>query len=350
LPSLRRRSTPDTLAAHEEAYRILRSNLEVALFDLELPSVVLTSAQAGEGKTSTCVNLARAMTAAGHRVVLVDLDLRHPDAHRWLGVLNERGVSDVVMRRCSLGDSLQFVRIGASTNGSDEGLYFLPAGTMVPNPAELLSEPRTHALLGMLASQADIVLVDAPPVLPVADSLVVGRMVGGAVLVVETRTTPLAAVQQAKDALTRSRTRLLGIVVNKLHARDARTDQGYAHGYGYPHGPAAGSTYGRQVGDAGGEGIRTSSLMGPPSAAITSEERVLGDELSLPGGTDFPPLGRPPVLFSPRATPPTNATGPSLFTDSADTENGSVGSGNGASTDRGGVPHVHEPQGQRPSQ
>jgi capsular exopolysaccharide synthesis family protein len=232
-PALRRRSGRATPNA--EAYRILRSNLTIALLELERPSVVVTSARAGEGKTSTAVNLARALAVAGHRVVLVDLDLRHPDAHRWLGAQNELGVTDVLTRQRSLGECLQFVPTDESNPGSGEGLYFLPTGFTVPNPTELLSSPRTPALLGALASQADVVLIDAPPVLPVADALVIGRMVGGAMLVVETRKTPVGAVQQAKDALTRSQTRLLGVVVNKLQPKDARSDQGYGYGEDYPH-------------------------------------------------------------------------------------------------------------------
>jgi capsular exopolysaccharide synthesis family protein len=237
LPGVRRkqqRALPS--AAQAEAYRILRSNLEVALLDLQRPTVVVTSAYAGEGKTSTTVNLARTLAIAGRRVVLVDLDLRHPDAHKWLGVPSEVGASDVLLRRRSLSQCLQFIALGDG-EGSSDGLYLLPAGTAVPNPAELLSGPRTPALLDALADQADLVLIDTPPVLPVADALVIGRMVAGAVLVVETRRAPIGAVRKAKDALIRNQTRLLGVVVNKLQPRDARADEGYGYGYGYgyPH-------------------------------------------------------------------------------------------------------------------
>jgi capsular exopolysaccharide synthesis family protein len=232
-PTLRKPRGRETVNA--EAYRILRSNLSIALLDLDRPSVLVTSARAGEGKTSTTVNLARAFAVAGHRVVLVDLDLRHPDAHYWLGTHNGVGVTDVLTRRRPLGECLQFVSLGESNAGSGDGLYFLPTGDMVPNPAELLTSSRTPALLEALTNQADVVLIDTPPVLPVADAQVIGRMVGGALLVVETRKTPVGAVQQAKDTLTRSQTRLLGVVVNKLQPRDARSDEGYGYGDDYPH-------------------------------------------------------------------------------------------------------------------
>ena len=106
-----------------EAFRVLRSNLVVAISDLENPIVVVTSAWEGEGKTSTCVNLAESIAAAGPRVVLVDLDLRKPQSHRMLGTDNTAGVSDVLLDRRSLDECLQYVQLPvagprALTNGA----------------------------------------------------------------------------------------------------------------------------------------------------------------------------------------------------------------------------------------
>ncbi len=217
----------------DEAFRVLRSNLAVALSDLERPIVIITSASPGEGKTTTCVNLAQAMALAGQRTVLVDVDLRHPDAHRQLGARNEYGVSDVLLERRPLEDCLQFVQLGPGPSQTPRGLYFLATGEGVASPTELLATHRMARLLDSLAAQADIVLLDTPPVLPVADTLVIGRMVAGAVLVVEARRTPIDALRQAKDALTRNQTRLLGLVVNKLQQRDVGIRFGYGEGYGY---------------------------------------------------------------------------------------------------------------------
>jgi capsular exopolysaccharide synthesis family protein len=219
---------------HSEAYRVLRSNLNVVLSELERPTVVVTSAYAGEGKTATCVNLARAMVLSGQRVILVDMDLRHPDAHRWLGGHNEYGVSDVLLEQRPLDDSLQYVEIGKGPSDNPRPLYLLAAGKGVSNPAELLGTARAARMLEALARQSDVVLIDTPPVLPVADTLVIGRMVAGAVLVVETRRTPIGAVEQSKAALIRNQARLLGLVVNKLQPRDADFGYGYGYGYGYP--------------------------------------------------------------------------------------------------------------------
>ena len=221
-------------ASQDEAYRVLRSNLAVSLADLDRPSVVVTSSQPGEGKTATAANLARSMALAGRRVVLVDLDLRHPDCHKWFAAHNEFGVADVLVDSRPVPDCLQYIDLG-SRDPRRSGLYLLSTGKLVRNPAEVLDARRTADLLDTLARQADLVLIDTPPVLLVADTLVVGRMAAGALLVVEPRRTALAAVQRAKDALTRNQCRILGLVINKYQARDA-PDATYGYGYGYGYG------------------------------------------------------------------------------------------------------------------
>jgi capsular exopolysaccharide synthesis family protein len=234
MPSLRDRGTKAGLhdAGHRnEVFRVLRSNLLVALSELERPTVIVTSAAAEEGKTATCANLAVSLAATGLRVIVVDVDFRHPNLHLWLGGQNDVGLSDVLRDHTALDRALQFVELGSR----DRGLYLLPTGPSVNNPTELLGGARMAKLLTSLASQADVLLLDTPPVLPVADTLVLGRMAAGAILVVEARRTPITAVQQAKDALTRNQTRLLGIVLNKMQARDLPS-AGYGYGYGYGYG------------------------------------------------------------------------------------------------------------------
>ncbi|MEY2404709.1 MAG: tyrosine-protein kinase, partial [Acidimicrobiaceae bacterium] len=143
----------------------------------------------------------------------------------------ELGLSDVLLDHAALDRALQFVELGSR----DRGLYVLPTGATVNNPTELLGGARMAKLLTSLAGQADVLLLDTPPVLPVADTLVLGRMAAGAILVVEARRTPITAVQQAKDALTRNQTRMLGVVLNKMQPRDL-PGAGYGYGYGYGDG------------------------------------------------------------------------------------------------------------------
>jgi len=204
----------------------------VALSDIERPLVIVTSSKADEGKTVICTKLAASFAQAGQRVVLVDLDLRHSTAHRLLRTHNEFGVSDVLLGRRTLPESIQRLELRDGRGRGPRSLYFLGTGPAVQNPTELLGSSRTVRLLDGLRQQADLVLLDTPPVLPVADTLVIGRMASGAVLVVETRTTAFGAVEQSKDLLIRNQTRLLGVVMNKFQSRDADSAYGY-YGYGY---------------------------------------------------------------------------------------------------------------------
>jgi polysaccharide biosynthesis transport protein len=144
-------------------------------------------------------------------------------------------VSDVLLDRRPLDECLQYVQLPVADSSRVAGMYFLSAGPSVGNPTELLATPRTGRLLDVLSEQADIVLLDTPPVLPVADTLVIGRLAAGAVLVVEARHTPAPAARRAKDALTRNQTRLLGVVLNQFKAKyadDTSAGYGYGHRYG----------------------------------------------------------------------------------------------------------------------
>ena len=227
-----RTTASDDLGTFRESIRFLRSNLGVALTDIDHPAVAVTSANAGEGKTLICSHLAMSFAQAGRRVVLVDVDLRHPTVHQLVGGHNEFGVSDVLLGRRSLDESLQCVELGQEASANGPGLYFLATGPLVTNPTELLGSGRTSRLLEGLAGQADLVLLDTPPVLAVADTLVIGRIVSGALIVSESRRTALGAIQKAKDLLIRNQTRILGIAINKFDERDAPHAYGYGYGYG----------------------------------------------------------------------------------------------------------------------
>jgi capsular exopolysaccharide synthesis family protein len=209
------------LASFEEAFRVVRSSLAVVLSDLERPTVIVTSANPDEGKTMTCANLALSFAQAGQRVVLVDLDLRHPSAHKLVGCHNEFGVTDVLLGRSRLEDCLQYRDLVGVSSRTEYGLYFLATGPPVDKPAELVSMGPTARMLDALSRQADLVLLDTPPVLSVADTLIIGRMAAGALLVVEARKTEYRSIHKSKDLLIRNQTRLLGLVLNKFRRGDA---------------------------------------------------------------------------------------------------------------------------------
>ncbi len=228
----------------------MRSNLLVSLGDVQHPSVLITSAVAGEGKTATCGQLAWSLAYAGHRVVVIDLDLRHPAVHLALGGHNDFGATDVLLDKRPLAECVQYIEVDRS--GGKHGLYLLATGSRVSNPTELLGSRRTGVLIEAMRQQADIVLIDTAPVLPVADTLVVGPAVSGAILVVEAHRTATDTVQQAKNALIRNQTRLFGIVLNKVQA--SKGGHAYGHGYAYGSETPADAALGDAVGGMLAEG------------------------------------------------------------------------------------------------
>lgn len=205
---------------------MLRTNLEIALLELDPPTVIITSPHAREGKTATCAQLARSFAEAGRRVLAVDLDLRHADLHTWFGLDNERGASDVLGEHCRLEDALRFVEVPSVAGEPVHAMYVLTAGTRVANPTELLGTDRMERLLTALAVQSDLVLIDTPPVLPVADTLVIARIASGALLIVDDDTS-LDAARAVKEALVRNQVRMLGVVLNRFELR-----KGAGYGYG----------------------------------------------------------------------------------------------------------------------
>lgn len=214
----------------DEAYRLLRTNLEVAVAELDRPTIAITSARAGEGKTQTTAELARSLAVAGRRVIAVDLDLRDPNLHSEFGEPGSPGVADVLRDHTSLPEAMRRVTVHGPAGEST--LYLLPAGSSAANPPELLGTQRTARLIEALAVQADLILIDTPPVLPVADTLIVGRMVSGVLLVVNSGTTPYSAVIRTKDMLVRNHARLLGMVLNKFDERSSDLQLGYGPPYG----------------------------------------------------------------------------------------------------------------------
>ncbi len=202
----------------EEA-ELLRTNLETSLADLDRPSIMVTSTLPGEGRTTVAANLARSLALAGRRVVLVDLDLRQPGIHDQVGVPNDIGVVDVILGDRSADACLRFVTLDAGSDGGPSGgLYVLTAGRIERNPREIIGGKRTRNLLRALEAEADVVLVDGPSVLGNADATLIGRLVGGTLLVVESGRTPTTRVEQAKTELMGHQVRLLGVVLNKTRA------------------------------------------------------------------------------------------------------------------------------------
>jgi len=191
-----------------EAFRTLRTAVLFAAQGAPPKVIVVTSAVAAEGKTVGSLNLATALAETGSRVLLLEADLRHPRCHRTLGVNADRGLSSVLDGQEELESVIHEFEAPP--------LFFLPAGSLPRNPADLLSSPRMRQVLECLRSQYDFVIIDTPPVLPVTDAVVLAREADAVVLVVKGHGTPSALVREARDRLLMAGAPLLGVVVNDV--------------------------------------------------------------------------------------------------------------------------------------
>jgi capsular exopolysaccharide synthesis family protein len=198
-------SEPTSPAA--EAYRILRTSIQFLGLERQVRIIQVTSASAQEGKTTTLANLAVAFASSGLRTVAVCCDLRRPRLHEFFDMDNTLGFTSVLLGEVALSAALQPVP-------GQERLLLLASGPLPPNPAELLSSSRAADLLRNLAAQADVVLVDSPPVLPVTDSLVLSQRVDSTVLVSSASTTTRKAAARAAEMLQQVNAPLIGAVLN----------------------------------------------------------------------------------------------------------------------------------------
>lgn len=230
----RDRDKPDLVSvtqpsgAAAEAYRSLRTAVQFSGLEGELKVLQMTSPSASEGKTTTLANLAVAFAGAGFRVVVVCCDLRRPRIHEFFGRTNDVGFTSVLLGTDPLSEALQSI-------SNVPGLVLLASGPPPPNPSELLSHSRTGDLLRSLKKEADIVLVDSPPVLPVTDAAVLSRWTDGLVLVGSARQTSRRAMRRSVTMLEQVDANVIGTVLNGASAESG----GYGYGYGYGYQPYA---------------------------------------------------------------------------------------------------------------
>jgi succinoglycan biosynthesis transport protein ExoP len=207
-----------------EPYRILRSALEFSSVSRELDVVMVTSAVPGEGKTTVAVDLAQAIALSGRQVVLVELDLRRPTFAQQFDIDTRQGVTTALTQREPVSALLQQPVPGLPR------LLVLPSGRLPPNPSELLSSPVLTELLEELAGSGAMVIVDAPPLLPVADAQVLlnHTVINASLIVARVGTTTRDEARRAKAILDRHLLRPLGLVVTGLRKAERYGYASYA--------------------------------------------------------------------------------------------------------------------------
>jgi polysaccharide biosynthesis transport protein len=205
-----------------EAYRGLRMNLKFLSVDNPPRVLVITSAIAGEGKSTTAVNLALALAELGNRVALVDADLRRPRISEYLGLVGGVGVSSVLANDATVDEVVQ-------TTGHDN-LWALAAGPLPPNPSELLGSTAAQNLFRDLGRAFDFVVVDSPPLLPVTDATALAVQSDGAILVTRHGYTRRDEVGRAASTLETVGATLLGVVMGVVPT-SSRDSSRYGYGY-----------------------------------------------------------------------------------------------------------------------
>jgi len=209
-----------------EAFRALRTNIEISNADRPLKTILVTSADIGDGKTSVAANLALSIAQTEKEVVLLDVDLRRPSIHEFFELDNDRGLVDLISGRAALSDVLQLEK--------DSRVAVLTAGDRPPNPTELLSSKKMNHLMSQLEESADVVIIDGPPFI-VADAMVMASKVDGVLLVVRPGHTRRSLALGASEQLKRAGARVVGVVLNRIPLRGADYYAGSSYLYTYYH-------------------------------------------------------------------------------------------------------------------
>lgn len=207
-----------------EAYKAIRTNLTFLLTESESKIIAITSPGAGEGKSTTAVNMAIAFSQLGEKVLLIDADMRRSSIHKKLKMENKAGLSNILAG---------FNKYNECTMPINENLDVITAGQVPPNPSELLGSARFKQLLDDVAKEYSYVIIDTPPVDVVTDALVIAPQTAGLLLVVRDQYTPVDAIQHTISAAEFASINILGAVMNGCNPKSNRRYGYRKYGYGY---------------------------------------------------------------------------------------------------------------------
>ena len=208
---------PKSMAA--ESYRTLRTSIQYSSFDKEVQVIVITSAETGEGKSTTAGNLALALAQDGKNVILIDCDLRKPAMHKIFKLSNAEGLSEVLIGSKKLAEVSQMY---------NDNLIILTSGKIPPNPAEMLASKSMDNLIENLRCSFDYIILDSPPIQAVTDSQILSTKADGTILVVRAQKTKRDSVKNAIGLLKKVNANILGTVLNGVEA----TKNNYYYHYG----------------------------------------------------------------------------------------------------------------------
>jgi polysaccharide biosynthesis transport protein len=253
-----------------EAYRVLRTGIQFSSIDNpEQVKLLITSANPSEGKSLTAANLAVVMAQAGRNVLIIDADLRKPRQHQIFNLNKNQGLTNLLLEY-NLTDrsdaSLALVKRFIQPT-QIPGLHVLCSGPIPPNPSELLGSAKMRALLPLLTSQFDVVILDSPPALAVTDSVLLSARVDGVLLVAQAGSTKRSHLQQVTDRLQEANAHVAGVVLNRLSPRGG----GYYYYY-YR------SAYYQEEGDTTGKAKSTANGNGNGRSRVRRRKQEAMDE------------------------------------------------------------------------
>ncbi|HKA21907.1 MAG TPA: polysaccharide biosynthesis tyrosine autokinase, partial [Blastocatellia bacterium] len=216
-------ATLDSHSSAAEAYRVLRTSVLLSAAGNPPKTILVTSGQPGEGKTTTVVNTAISLAQMGASVLIVDCDLRRPATHKVLGVNHAQGLSTYLSRNVSIDDLIHKLPI--------PNLSLLPCGPVPPNPAELIISERMKEMLHDLAGRYDHIIIDSPPLINVTDPVILSTMVDGVILVVHGGKSTRDVLRRARQELSTVGAKIFGVVLNNVDLRRDGYDNYYYYRY-----------------------------------------------------------------------------------------------------------------------
>lgn len=217
----------DARSALSEAYYSVRTALQFSTNDGVPRSLLVTSARPSEGKSTTAASLARNFSKLGMSVLLVDVDLRNPSLHRALRADSSTGISNYLTGTATMAELVQAT--------DQPNLSFIPCGPLPPSPAELLAGAKIRAMIADAEANFDLLVIDGPPVMGLADAPLLASAVAGTVLVIEAGQTRRGLAKAAIRRLGLGNARILGGILSKFNVRTSGYGYGYGYGYDYAY-------------------------------------------------------------------------------------------------------------------
>ncbi|OCA84617.1 CpsD/CapB family tyrosine-protein kinase [Bacillus sp. FJAT-27986] len=202
----------DAKSPISEQYRTLRTNIQFSSVDEEIQTMLVTSSGPAEGKSTTAANIAVVFAQQGKRTLFIDADLRKPSSHYTFSVTNTFGLTSVLTKHSNLEEAVNIVE--------PLGLHVLTSGPIPPNPAELLSSKAMKELINEAKNDYDLIIIDTPPVTAVTDAQIISSLCQGIVLVVSSGKTQIEDAIKTKELLTKTGTKILGVVLNNKQMKD----------------------------------------------------------------------------------------------------------------------------------